>query len=129
MGTFAIWLEEKLAMRQITKSLLSNLGYEPSALDTDDIIMRTRKLSDIERAISSLPINDQEKEKVLNFARTHRQEGLKSLLAQIDPDSLEKQDVDTSSPAVLPPSQQPMPKPVNQWQTLQKQQQQMQQPY
>ena len=123
-------MEDKLAQRRLTTSLLRNLGYEKDALDQQDIIMATRKFSDIENAINALPLDDSNKEEMIAFARAHRQEGLKALTAKIKPNDMETQDTDSSSPAVLPQSNQPAPKPVNpqQMQQMQQMQQQNQPP-
>ncbi|NIQ16414.1 MAG: hypothetical protein GTO02_19080 [Candidatus Dadabacteria bacterium] len=90
--------------------------------------MSTRKLDDIETAIENLPIDDENKEELVNFARGHRQEGLKSLVAKIKPADVEKQDTADSSPAVIPQASQPAPQPMNIYQMQQQQQQQQPQP-
>lgn len=120
---FMVWLEDKLQQRELTTSFLRTLGYEKDALDKQDIIMSTRKLSDIENAINSLPVDDDNKEEMLNFAKMHRQEGLQSLISKIRPNDVESQDKSVSNPAVLQQSNQPAPKPINQQQMMQQQQQ------
>lgn len=124
--TFTLWMEDKLAQRRLTTSLLRNLGYEKDALEKQDIIMSTRKFSDIENAINSLPLDDTNKEEMIAFARAHRQEGLKALTAKINPNDMETQDKVSSMPAVLPQGDQAAPKPFNKQQAMQQQMMQQQ---
>jgi hypothetical protein len=121
--TFTIWMEDKLAQRRVTTSLLRNLGYEKDALDQQDIIMSTRKLSDIENAINALPLDDSNKEEMIAFAKNHRHEGLKALVAKIKTNDIGTQDTLSSVPAKLPPGMQPVPKPMNPQQQMMMQQQ------
>ena len=127
MKKFTVWLEDKLAQRKLTTSLLRNLGYEKDALDQQDVIMATRKFDDIERAINSLPLDDENKEEMITFAKNHRQEGLKMLTSKLKPNDIETQDTMSSAPAKLPQGNQSAPKPMNQ-QMLQQQMQQQNQP-
>ncbi len=112
---FGIWLEDRLAQRQLTSSLLRNLGYKKDALDHgQDVILSNRDYENIEDAISKLPIGDDNKEEMLAFARSNQQSlSLKALASKIDADDIEKQDTLNSKPAVLPQANTPAPKPMN----------------
>ena len=111
MKSFNLWLEEKLEKRELTTTLLSRLGRKANTLDRQDIIISTIPESEMEAAIQSLPLNDDAKEKLNLWAKSHQQEGIINLLNQIDLFDVEKQDKEFSEPASLPQGQQPLPKP------------------
>ena len=112
MRTFKIWLEEKLMKRRIAANLLTALGFKRDTLEKNininlDIIPEEK----LRNAIESLGITPKAKEKLLDSISNHQYQSLNDLLKQIEDEDIEQQDTSTSQPAVLPSSNQQMPKP------------------
>jgi|SRR5581483_6081132 len=108
---FTVWMEEQFDKKRLMNILASRLGYDKKAID-NDVIMTDRKLSDVLTAIEQLPIDDDNKEQMINFAKSNHQSlSLKALANKINPVDIETQDKTTSMPAVLPAGTRPMPKP------------------
>lgn len=122
--TFNIWLEEKLEKRELIGQFLRNLGFDKHALEVqNDLNMRTKDEEDIIKAIVQLPISKDNQEEMIAFAKHHKESGFKALANLIKPNEAELQDTQSSSPAILPPSNQQMPLPPNKQQMAQQQQQ------
>jgi hypothetical protein len=110
MGSFYIWMEEKLARRRLQSSLIRALGLTKTAL-ARNINLDEIPEDNLQRAIQSLGISDDAKEKLTNFVKNNRHHSLMQMLDLIDDAEIEQQDTSTSTPAVLPQSNQPIPKP------------------
>lgn len=106
-----LWLEEKLDKDNIKSSILRALGYTPNALDHQNINMDIIPKGNLKRAIDSLPIDEELKSRLFNFARTNSHDSLSNLINQIDDADIDQQDNDVSEPAELPKGNQPVPKP------------------
>jgi len=129
--TFTVWMEDKMQEKRLTKALLRNLGYDAHALDGQDVVLTDRKFDDIKGAIERLAIDDDNKSDMVNFVQNHRKAdgsiqglSLKALAAKINPLDAETQDTLSSTPAKLPPGDQPAPKPMNPQQQMMQQQNQ-----
>jgi hypothetical protein len=129
--TFTVWMEDKMQEKRLTKALLRNLGYDSHALEDQDVVLNDRKFDDIKGAIERLAIDDDNKSDMVNFVQNHRKAdgsiqnlSLKALAAKINPLDAETQDTLSSSPAQLPPGNQPVPKPMNPQQQMMQQQNQ-----
>lgn len=128
LKTFTVWMEDRFKQKQITHRMLRKLGYDVHALDGQDVILTDRKYDDIEDAIISLEIDDENKENMIRFVQNHRDKdgniqnlSLKALAAKINPADAESQDKLSSTPAVLPQGNQPVPKPMQNQQMQQNQ--------
>jgi len=121
MKTFMVWLEELREKREFISKLLDRLGLTQEALDKNiglDEIPEDRLLD----AMSSLPIDDDEKEKLTNWAKSHNQDSLTNLINQINFGDIDQQDTSDSEPAELPQGQGKVPHPMNSIQRQQAQQ-------
>lgn len=126
MKTFMVWLEELRQKREFISKLLERLGLTKEALDKNIGIdeIPPQRLSD---AISSLPIDDEKKQDLTNWAMSHKQDSLTNLINQINFGDMEQQDDLDSNPAKLPQGQGKVPHPMNSMQKQQLQQQQQMQ--
>jgi hypothetical protein len=118
MKRFTVWLEGQLEKDRIIHIFLDRLGYKKDALDGGrDIIETERKMSNIVDAINKINIGEENKHKMIKFAQANSKSlSLRALANLIEPDSAEVQDRDVSSPAVIPPANQPAPIPGQQQQ-------------
>ena len=113
MKKFTVWLEGQLEKDRIIHTFLDRLGYKRDALDSGkDIIETERKMSDIIDAINKIKIGEDNKQEMIKFAQSNSKSlSLKALANLINPDSGQVQDQEFSSPATIPPANQPVPKP------------------
>lgn len=113
-----VWMEELRQKREFISKLLERLGLTKEALDKNIGIdeIPFQRLSD---AISSLPIDDEKKQELTNWALSHKQDSLTNLINQINFGDLEQQDTSDSVPAKLPPGQGQVPHPMNTMQQAQ----------
>ncbi len=130
MKNFRVWLEEKLAVRNLKHTLLNALGFAKDALDNGgDIPLRKVNQKRLLDQLSNIGLNKKAQEILQNYARNSWNGGtLNAMLATIKDSDFEQQDTLSSEPAVLPQANEPVPKPINKQQMIQQQQQQQQMP-
>ena len=125
LKTFTLWMEDVIQQKRLTNALLRNLGYKTDAISNQDVILKDREFRDIVDAIKRLDIDEDNKEEMIKFANSHKNNlSLKALANQIKFNDVETQDTLSSIPAVLPQGQQPAPKPINKQQMMMQQQNQ-----
>lgn len=121
MKRFTVWLENQLEKRRLVRILLDRLGYDRNTLDNNnDVIITDRKLSNIIDAINALPVGEENQQAMITFAQQNQKNlSLRALANKINPNDAEMQDKVSSTPASLPPANQPAPKPFNKQQMMQ----------
>jgi hypothetical protein len=113
MRTFITWMEDNSTKRSLVRQLAQDAGLARTALDHgNDVSLKIIDPRLLKTSIESLPVSDEEKEKLLKIAQNNPDGGTLGQIANaINPLTAKRQDKKISQPAQLPPGQGQVPPP------------------